>query len=55
MKKIFERKRLIDNACDWIRERGLNERQADEFVYDKQAWRNFEKGHAWVCLTGDEP
>ena len=50
-----QQKRWIDSVNDCLKKRGLNVQQARRMVYDRNEWREFLRGNAWVIARGAKP
>ena len=51
----WPRKRWIDTVKDCLKKRSLDVRQARRMVHDKNVWRGFVRGNAWVVARGMNP
>ena len=44
-----------DTVMEYLRERGLDVRQATKLVLDKNQWREYVRGNAWGVAQGMNP
>ena len=49
------RKRWIDILKDYLKERGLDVRQAGRMMQDRCEWWGFVRGNAWDIARGMNP
>ena len=48
-------KREIDTVKEYLKNRGLDVREARRMVHDRSVWPGFVRGNAWVVPAGYKP